>query len=948
MTEGSSPVIDKRVQASENEYYSAHAWCLNPILRLSDLFRRFDEEIRHYNSWPEEWQRKESRINFYLFASAVSCIVDDYVFRRPWEPAKVLGLLGRFSPAGRVIIGIADLPYTFSSRMKLGKLGRWKSEWDRLLEETCRLLVKDTEPTTADMTGIESRFTELRKFRLPQKLLQQRMRIMEGYRRQDLTHHDLVTLSNRFAENRPARDSHIVVVGPRTAGTYFAPVVKANLDKMGFRNVSWITIRPRMGLFPAETKRLKRMLDHDAEVVIVDDYSNTGLTFRLAQDSLSKLGVPANKMTLLAPLHPRKPEVHLTDNHETRVIRLDHKDLYKSEVLERQNADHLLAHYFSSQAISDFRLRESQPLRETNSRLTEHYNESFQARLKRVYEAGSSSSESLPAGTKVFAKSVGWGWLGYHAYIAANRMREFVPELIGLRNGILYSKWVDGKPVAARDLPDENITRMGSYVAFRALRLPVGEDPRFGKADVHSGWREIVSVLKGPYPSRTGILKHKVIEKYLRGSLSPHPSLVDGRMTPQKWLANGDTITKIDFEHHNFGEPELDVVDPAYDLAAASFEFEMSETEDEKLLKAYSENCGDDGIRDRIFLYKLLYAYHARKITLFEILEKEGHSQVPELNRRYIRSWNSLIYNMNRYNGKLVHKPVGKGSSDRLFFLDIDDVFDWFSFGFPHTTPSGLEAVSILHEQGFTIIPNTGRSVEHVYNYCSAYGFRYGVAEYGGVFVNNADRREISLIDDQARKQIEVCRTLLEKAEGVFVDQTYRYCIRAYRFSSYGTEPLNEHEVRDIIRNNGLDRLKSISRPDATYFSGEDTGKGRALEFVRDYLGCPRERTFAIGDSDVDIPMLQKAGHGYAPANCSTKVRELARKNGCRVVAGCRQRGLLDAVNEIVKSEAGTSNGGRFADEKSDSLRKMMFSLMTRAEQSRLRRLAASFWINRL
>ncbi|MCL5021307.1 MAG: hypothetical protein M1339_06580, partial [Bacteroidetes bacterium] len=106
MIEAKDNFIIGEAQRSEDRYYSTHFWCLNPVLKLKDLLQRFDEEIGHYNSWSHEWQRTESRINFYLFASAVSCTADDFIFWRPWEGAKVLELFRRFRFAGRLLLRI--------------------------------------------------------------------------------------------------------------------------------------------------------------------------------------------------------------------------------------------------------------------------------------------------------------------------------------------------------------------------------------------------------------------------------------------------------------------------------------------------------------------------------------------------------------------------------------------------------------------------------------------------------------------------------------------------------------------------------------------------------------------------------------------------------------------------------------------------------------------------
>src|SRR5262249_56286950 len=81
---------------------------------------------------------------------------------------------------------------------------------------------------------------------LPSELLARRMRIPEAFRCQDLTHVDLSTFAARFAASRdPSQD--VVVVGPRTAGAYFAPLISAYLARLGAARTSWFSLRPKAG-----------------------------------------------------------------------------------------------------------------------------------------------------------------------------------------------------------------------------------------------------------------------------------------------------------------------------------------------------------------------------------------------------------------------------------------------------------------------------------------------------------------------------------------------------------------------------------------------------------------------------------------------------------------------------------------------------------------------------
>ncbi len=54
-------------------------------------------------------------------------------------------------------------------------------------------------------------------------------------------------------------------------------------------------------------------------------------------------------------------------------------------------------------------------------------------------------------------------------------------------------------------------------------------------------------------------------------------------------------------------------------------------------------------------------------------------------------------------------------------------------------------------------------------------------------------------------------------------------------------------------------------------------GKGNALRFIADYLHAPLSHTFAAGDAENDISMLEAAGTGIAMANAQESVKKAAR-----------------------------------------------------------------------
>jgi Cof subfamily protein (haloacid dehalogenase superfamily) len=56
-----------------------------------------------------------------------------------------------------------------------------------------------------------------------------------------------------------------------------------------------------------------------------------------------------------------------------------------------------------------------------------------------------------------------------------------------------------------------------------------------------------------------------------------------------------------------------------------------------------------------------------------------------------------------------------------------------------------------------------------------------------------------------------------------------------------------------------------------------DFSKGTALEFIANYYGIPLEQTIAIGDQHNDVPMIEKAGLGFAVKNADETLKKVAK-----------------------------------------------------------------------
>lgn len=172
---------------------------------------------------------------------------------------------------------------------------------------------------------------------------------------------------------------------------------------------------------------------------------------------------------------------------------------------------------------------------EFNVRLQSFSSDERGARLKRIYEVHLQTPEGQKEIRYVLAKSVGWGWLGYHAFLAGHRLSGFVPPILGLRDGILYMEWFPqlSRAQDANDERKERIETSASYVAARVRCLNLGTNaaPGEGPQRHRDGLRLLEKVLSKAYGRFvTDTLMRPLLQRRLCQQPCPFPTLIDGKM----------------------------------------------------------------------------------------------------------------------------------------------------------------------------------------------------------------------------------------------------------------------------------------------------------------------------------------------------------------------------------------------------------------------------------
>ena len=106
-------------------------------------------------------------------------------------------------------------------------------------------------------------------------------------------------------------------------------------------------------------------------------------------------------------------------------------------------------------------------------------------------------------------------------------------------------------------------------------------------------------------------------------------------------------------------------------------------------------------------------------------------------------------------------------------------------------------------------------------------------------------------------------------------------------------------EIRDFLTDRGWggDYELIFSGQSLLEMTAKGANKGGMVRRLAELLGIPREHVYCVGDEANDLPMLQWAAEGFAPANCIPAVRE----SGATIVSHALDGALADVVEILEK-----------------------------------------------
>ncbi len=902
------------VLPEELEFYQSYDWCLNPYLTVYEAIGHLRGELTKLGAMPNGWRMNEVTTNIFLLSCGLLNCIDEY--RR--GPA--LRLPGRLATSGPGR-GAARFVETFSSNAWSRRhIDRWREQWLASLDNFLSLVLRHVEPASVADAG--HRLLAVLELPLPGDLQTQVVGTPTPFSRLDLTFRDLLALGDTFMERFPNRMQSILVVGVRTSGSYFAPLLKALLKIRSYQSVELLTIEPNKGVGRWESKELSRYAALHYLALIVDDPPYTSRTVLAALDSVGRAGFEPANIKFIAATHPAK-RTWFKWFPEDNVITLLPERWYKSKLLEPKAVELRLAEYFRAQRFTHVSVVASSRAEEYNAHLRSITSDERSIRLKRIFEVQLGTPQGELQTKFVLAKSVGWGWFGYHAFLIGYRLAGVVPPILGLREGILYTEWYPQTDGEVSENHTELIEASAKYVAARTrlLRLKGDKANSIDLKRYNNGIQLLGKALSRAYgPVLTDRLMQSRLGTLLQKRPCPFHALIDGNMHHKEWIRGPQGLLKTDFEHHGMGKAALNLTDPAYDLADTIMDFGLLPEEERSLISQYITQSGDAEVEQRLFLHKLLAGlWEMNEIREQLFSSPRGSAAQRDYHRRFMAAWNFLTVQAARHCGSLCKQPKDLGWRAPLVMLDIDGVIDRRLFGFPCTTVAGIQALSILSEHEFSVALNTARSVVEVKNYCDAYSLSGGVAEHGSWLWDAVRQQERVLISEETARQLEEMRHHLQRIPGIFLDERHQYSIRAFtyrdkplgliqsilssaRTASIGDgalAPISTHIVHQLLVDLRLDKLAFHHTLIDTAIVSKEVDKGTGLVALRDWVLGRDSETIAVGDSEPDLAMFRQATRSFAPANIGC--RRQARLLGCQIVSNHDQQGLLEIVRKVVQ-----------------------------------------------
>ena len=261
----------------------------------------------------------------------------------------------------------------------------------------------------------------------------------------------------------------------------------------------------------------------------------------------------------------------------------------------------------------------------------------------------------------------------------------------------------------------------------------------------------------------------------------------------------------------------------------------------------------------------------------------------------------------------------------KLIALDLDDTL---LNAKKEVTPENRSAILRAVEAGVHVVLASGRTYPGMRFVLEDLGHAGYTISSGGAVVSDPNGNEIFTCPVPAAAAQKVMRYAAENGIyfQVFSGSNFYYMNRTEKTANYEASvkftgihdpELLDRDVGPLSKILIIDSLEKVSElraqinclfPDVqTVYSqigyleilNADVSKGKALRFIAQKLDLTPAEIIAMGDSEIDIPMIEFAGLGIAMENA----REAVLKSADYVTSSCEKDGVALAINKFVLGE---------------------------------------------
>ena len=258
----------------------------------------------------------------------------------------------------------------------------------------------------------------------------------------------------------------------------------------------------------------------------------------------------------------------------------------------------------------------------------------------------------------------------------------------------------------------------------------------------------------------------------------------------------------------------------------------------------------------------------------------------------------------------------------KLIAIDMDDTLLTDDLVIPAHVK---QAIRMAAAQGVRVVLCTGRTIKSTKRYYDELGLDTLCITAGGAEVYDADGHAVFTRDVDPPLVKQVLEFAYEKdlhaqvyINGELVYRDKNRFAEEYEIP-YGFPGILEPDLLSrpeiitpkvllimdadklpAVKEEAEKRFKTLtikrSKPIYLEFAHPSVDKGEALAFVANYYGIDSRDVIAVGDADIDIPMLKYAGLGVAMANASPAVQQAADV----VCSSNQQGGIADVIKEYI------------------------------------------------